>query len=369
MIRQWSGELRKRLTSLLKEEEYRYTRPHRGRVYEATILSIGEHDVVVDLSTKRDGIVPPKDLELIDDETYLESLTVGDRVPVVVLSPRGREGEVVVSLNKGLQKQDWLRAQDLVESEEVIEAEVVDFNRGGVVVQFGRLHGFVPNSHLASIRRGMRGRALREAKANLVGQTLSLVVKEVNQGRRRLVLSERVAELHKREQLLETLTAGKVRTGTVSGLTDFGAFVDLGGVDGLIHISELDWQHVNHPAEVLEVGDEVEVYVLDVDRERERISLSRKRLLPDPWFQVTEKLDKGDIVEGTVTSVVDFGVFVDVGKGVEGLIHTSEIPGNGATRPDLEVGSVVPVEVLHVDRRQHQIALGLPEAEAVPEGA
>jgi small subunit ribosomal protein S1 len=369
MMGQWGGELGKRLTSSLKKEEYRYTRPRRGKIYEATILSIGEYDLVVDLGTKRDGIVPPKDLDLIDDQAYIESLNVGDRVPVVVLSPRGREGEVVVSLNKGLQQQDWLRAQDLMESEEVIEAEVVDANRGGVVVGFGRLRGFVPNSHIASIRRGVRGRSLREAKANLIGRTLSLVVKEVKQGRRRLVLSERVAELHKREQLLETLTPGEVRTGTVSGLTDFGAFVDLGGVDGLIHISELGWQHVNHPSDVLEVGDEVEVYVQDVDRERERVSLSRKRLLPDRWFQVTERLDKGDVVEGTVTSVADFGVFVDIGEGVEGLVHISEIAGNGAARPDLEVGSLVPVEVLNIDRWKHQIALGLPEAGAVPEGA
>jgi small subunit ribosomal protein S1 len=268
----------------------------------------------------------------------------------------------VASLNKGLQQQDWLRAQDLLESEEVVEAKATDFNRGGVLVSFCRLQGFVPNSHVTSLPRGVRGRRLRKAKAELVGQTLSLVVIEVNQRRRRLVLSERAAERQKRQRLLEELTEGEVRTGIVRNLVDFGAFVDLGGLDGLIHISELDWKYVHHPSEVLSVGDEVEVYVLDVDRERGRVALSRKRLLPDPWHRVAEELREGDLVDGTITNVVPFGVFVEVGEGVEGLVHTSRIPDCGADGPSLEAGSPVTVRVLNVDAWEHEIGLSLQKA-------
>jgi small subunit ribosomal protein S1 len=349
---------RQRLAKLIKND-YSYTRPRRGEVREAVVLSIGENDVVVDLGTKRDGIVPPKDLELLDDE-YRASLQVGDHVPIAIRKTWGRrDGAIEVSLNKGLEYKDWLRAQDLLDSGKVFEAEVTEFNRGGVIIPFGPLRGFVPNSHLTSIPRGCRGKRLKEEKTKLVGQTLSLVVIEVNQRKRRLVLSERNANRRKRQQLLEELTEGEVRTGIVRNLVDFGAFVDLGGLDGLVHISELDWKHVGHPSEVLSVEDEVEVYILSVDRERKRIGLSRKRLLPDPWNSVIESLHEGDVVEGTVTNVVDFGAFVDLGKGIEGLVHTSEMPDGKATCPHLERGSPVTVRVLGINEWKRQIALRL----------
>jgi small subunit ribosomal protein S1 len=355
------ANLKQRLAANLKGGDYDYVRPRRGEVRKATILSIGENDIVVDLGAKRDGIILPRDLDLVDDEEYVAGLEVGDRIPVVALRNRDRTDGIVVSLNKGLQQQDWLRARDFLESEEIVEARVQDLNRGGVVVPFGRLRGFVPNSQLVSIPRGLRGNRLREIKSALVGQVLSLVVIEVNQRRRRLVLSERPARRRMRQKLLQELTKGGVRTGIVRNLVDFGAFVDLGGLDGLIHISELDWKHVDHPREVLSVGDKVEVYVLDVDRERERVALSRKRLLEDPWHRVTAHLSEGDVVEGTVTNLTTFGVFVDVGEGVEGLVHTSEIPHYLAASSDLGAGSPVTVRVLNVDRWQRRIALRLHE--------
>jgi len=352
--------LKQRLAALIKGD-YDYTRPRRGEVHEAVILSISENEMIVDLGTKRDGIVPRKDLESLDD-AYRASLEVGDRVPVVVLKESAHHEGILVSLKKG---QDWLRAQELLESGEVLEAEVTRYNRGGVLVAFGRLRGFVPNSHLTSVRPGSRGRRLRQAKSELVEQTLSLVVIEADQQRQRLVLSERAVGQRRHQQLLEELTEGEVRTGIVTNLVDFGAFVDLGGVDGLIHISELGWKHVNHPSEVLSVGDEIEVYVLNVDRERERIALSRKRLLPDPWQRVTATLDEGEVVEGTVTSIASFGAFVEIGKGIEGLVHTSEMPGGQATCSDLEPGALVTVRVLEIDEGERQIALRLQNAEVL----
>jgi len=344
--------------SILIESDYDYARPRRGQIRHAVVLSVGENDVIVDLGTKRDGIVPRRDLELLD-ETYRTGLQAGDHVPVRVLTPSGRHDELIVSLKQGLDQQDWLRAQEYLESGEVCEAEVTEVNRGGAIVSFGRLRGFVPNSHLTSLPSGLRRDCLQQVKSELVGQTLSLAVIEVDQQRRRLVLSERVARRRKRQQLLEELTEGEVRTGVVCNLVKFGAFVDLGGLDGLIHISELAWQHVIHPGEVLSVGDEVEVYVLSVDRERKRIGLSLKRLLPDPWPLVANRLRVGQVVEGTVTTVVEFGMFVDLGEGVEGLAHTSEMPGGETSYAELEAGSPIKVRVLEIDRWRRRIALGL----------
>jgi len=350
--------LRQEQFSTLIEGDYDYARPRRGQVRQAVVLSVSENEVIVDLGAKRDGFVPRRDLELLDD-AYRASLQPGDRVPVSILDASGPRGEIVASLNQGLAQQDWLRAQEFLESGDVCQARVTEVNRGGVIVPFGRIRGFVPNSHLTSVPRGLRGDRLRRAKSDLVGQVLSLAVLEVDQRRRRLVLSERVAGRRQRQQLLATLTEGEVRTGVVRNLVEFGAFVDLGGVDGLIHISELDWRHVEHPSEVLSVGDEVEVYVLSVDRERERIGLSRKRLLPDPWPLVAKRLHVGQKVEGTVTNVARFGVFVDIGDGVEGLVHVSEIPGGDASCAGLEPGSPVTVRVLKIDQWRQRIALSL----------
>jgi small subunit ribosomal protein S1 len=246
-----------------------------------------------------------------------------------------------------------------LESQEPIEATVEDVNRGGVVVSFGRLRGFVPGSHLTSLPRGLRGERREQAKKELVGRSLWLTVLEVVTYRKRLLLSERAARQQRRRQVLEELAVGQERTGTVRSLVNFGAFVDLGGVDGLIHVSELAWARVRHPSEVLSVGDEVQVYVLSVDREKERVGLSRKRLLPDPWPTVTEGLRPGDVIEGTVSSVVSFGAFVRLGDGVEGLVHVSEMPDGEQTRSGLEPDTPVQVRVLKVDPWRRRIGLSL----------
>jgi small subunit ribosomal protein S1 len=366
MMDQQEGDWQEQRFSALIEGDYSYNRPRRGQLCYATILSVGENEVIVDLGGKRDGIVRRTDLELLDD-TYRTSLQVGDRVPVCVLDVSGSGGELVVSLNQGLAQEDWLRAQELLESGGVCQGEVIDVNRGGVVVQFGRLRGFVPNSHLMSVPRGARGARLQQAKRDLLGQSLSLAAIEVDQRRRRLVLSQRAADWRRRQQLLAELIEGQVRRGVVSNLVDFGAFVDLGGLDGLVHISELDWKHVTHPREVLSVGDEVEVYVLKVDRRRERVGLSRKRLLPDPWPDVAGRLQPGQGVQGTVTNVVEFGIFVDVGEGVEGLVHNSEIPEGRDAYPAPEPGSPITVRVLEINRWRRRIALSLRDVvDAMP---
>lgn len=359
-VDQEEEEKQPRWWKLFTEGDYGSERPHRGDVYEATILSVGEHDILVDVDGKRDGIVLERDLENVD-ESYLEDLNVGEKIPVRVIKIPFNRNAIVVSLKQGLEHQDWIRAQELMESKEVVHVEVVGTNKGGVLAPFGRIQGFIPNSHLTAIPRGARRERRREMKQELIGESLSVTVIEVNQRRRRLILSERVASARKREELLELLHEGAIRTGIVSNIVDFGAFIDLGGVDGLLHISEIAWDHVRHPSDVLEVGEEVEVYVLDVDRERERIALSRKRLLPDPWEKVTATLGRNDVVEGRVTHVTDFGAFVDLGEGVEGLVHVSEMPDGEQTLSALVPSTNVKVRILHIDPLQQRISLRLEE--------
>lgn len=363
MDQQLAAVQQEQFTTLF-ESECDYARPRRGQIRQAVVLSVDENEVIVDLGCKRDGIVPRRDLEMLDD-VYRTGLQVGDHVPVRVLTPSSRRDELIVSLKQGLVQQDWLRAEEYMENGEVCEAKVTGVNRGGITVLFGRLRGFVPNSLLTSVPRSMRGERLHQAKSDLAGQTLSLVVIEVNSRRRRLVLSQRAADWRSRLQLLEELTEGDIRTGIVRKLVSFGAFVDLGGIDGLIHISELDWKYVTHPREVLGVGDEVEVYVLNVDREHERVGLSRKRILPDPWISVTERLQTGQVVEGTVTGVADFGFFVDLGEGIEGLVHVSEMPDGEANQAELGPGDPVKVRVLEIDRQRRRIGLSTRGIERV----
>jgi small subunit ribosomal protein S1 len=343
----------------LIEDEYAYNPPRRGRFYEAVILTIAEKGIIVDLlGTKRDGIIPSRDLEGLD-QNQRASLQEGDRIPVVVLKEAGQRDDVIVSLNQGLEREDWTRARQLQDSEGIVQAPVTGVNRGGVLASLGRLQGFVPNSHLTSVPRGLCKERQQEAKARLVGQTLSLVVIEVVRRRRRLVLSERQAGRRRRTQLLGELNEGDIRTGIVCNLTDFGAFVDLGGIDGLIHVSELDEGYVKHPGDVLQVGQEVQVYVLDVDKERERVSLSRKRLLRDPGLQTAIALPAGELVKGTVTAVSPFGLFVDIGQSVEGWVPMAELPKESSQLAKVEPGSQVTARVLEVDERQRQIALRL----------
>jgi small subunit ribosomal protein S1 len=343
----------------LLDGEYEYKRAARRQVRKATVIAMDDDEMIVDLGVKRDGVVPERDLRSLGDQ-YLGELQVGDQIPVYVLDASERRSEIVVSLKQGLAQQDWVRAEEMIESDELCEVEVRQANRGGLVVQFGRVDGFVPNSHLTSLPRGLRGERLAEAKAKLIGKTLMVAVIEAIPQRRRLVLSERVAQRQRRQQTLEELTEGESRTGIVRSIVDYGAFVDVGG---LIHISEMGWQHVRHPSEVLDIGDEVEVYILKVDRDRERISLSRKRLLPDPWPIVTDALHEGEVVEGTITHLAHFGAFIDLGQGVEGLAHVSTMPHGEQTLASLTPGDPIQVRVLGVDLWRRRIALSLQGAE------
>jgi small subunit ribosomal protein S1 len=342
------------------EDSYNFVPPARGDIRDAEILEIRESEIVVDLGVKRDGIIPPQDIERLDPD-FLESLQVGDIVPVYVLNPNDREGNLLVSLNLGLQGKDWQRARELLENQDVIEAEVTGYNRGGLLVRFGLLEGFVPASHTLDLKQGLNTEERREVMSSLIGEVIGLKVIEVNQGRRRLILSQREAQrewrMQQKKRLLDELNVGDVVTGQVTGIRDFGAFVDLGGADGLIHVSELAWHRVPHPSDVLEIGKEIEVYVLELDRDRQRIALSLRRTQPDPWEIVEQNYRIGQIVEGQVSNVVDFGAFVVLEDGIEGLLHISEMTDGTLVEPYsyLKRGDRVTVRIVRIEPGRRRI--------------
>jgi small subunit ribosomal protein S1 len=349
-------------------DAYDYAVPVRGQIVQGRIIDVNEDSILVDVGAKQDAIVPRKDLDRLD-EALRTSLSPGDPIAVYVMRTAKMGGQLLVSINRGLEQEDWKRAAELLESGEVLSLPITGQNKGGVLVQFGRLRGFVPNSHVPDLRKDA-GDLLKEQKDRLLGQEISVKVLEVDQARGRLVLSGRAARRERRLALLSQLPVGENVTGRVVNLVRFGAFVDLGGVDGLIHISELDWRRVEQPSEVLELGDEVEVKILKVDVERERISLSRRALLPNPWQDLATKYAAGDLVPGVVSHVRDFGAFVMLEEGIEGLVHTSEMDLAEAASPDElpQPGDKVVARVLTIEPDRERISLSLAQVDqdAVP---
>ena len=348
------------------KEEYDYKRPKRGDIRYAEVVRIDDAEIIVDIGGKREGVVPKYDLQKMGAEARAE-IEVGDKVPVYVLRPESADGNVIVSLNMARTVEDWRRAEKLLEEGDIFEGTVSGHNKGGLLVYFGQIRAFVPSSQLTTFARGNRGESRMDRLARMEGQKLMLKPIEVDSQRRRLVFSERAATRHWREKrketLLNELQEGDIRVGAVRNLCDFGVFVDLGGADGLVHISELSWRRVKHPREVLKVGDEVEVYVLRVDRKRRRIGLSLKRLKPDPWQLAEEKYHSGQIVKGAITNVVSFGAFARIEDGIEGLIHISELAdGDFSPRDLVKEGEEVYLKVLGVDAVRKRMSLSLKQA-------
>jgi small subunit ribosomal protein S1 len=341
----------------LLESSYAFMPPRRGEIRTATILQIDDREIIVDLGFKQDGIVPFQDLERLDPK-FRDQLEVGNDVPVYVLNPRDQDDNLIVSINMGLQRYDWETARELLKSEDVVTVTVTGHNRGGILVRWNRLEGFIPSSHLVSMNVTSDR---RDQMAELIGQELVVKVIEVDQDRRRLIFSEREAQKEWRAQqkarLLAELKEGDVVKGTVTGLRDFGAFVNLGGADGLIHVSELAWHRVDHPRDVLRVGEEIDVYVLNLDRESNRIALSRKRLLNDPWEDASERYHEGQLVEGTVTNVVDFGAFVALDNGLEGLLHLSEMGDGSLKEPHsyVQKGDRLSLRISHLEPEKRRV--------------
>lgn len=349
------------------QEGYDYKRPKRGDIVTGIILELHSDTVIVDIGVKREGFVPASDLKKLDEET-LEGLQVGNEVPVFIERPWNADGDLVVSIARGKEVQDWEEAQRLLESGEMVELQVDGYNRGGVTVKLGQIRGFVPSSHLVGLGRNLDPSERQLILSQKVGDVLRLNVLEVDRSRRRLVLSQREAERAyrrlRKQELLESLEIGQVVKGTVTSLQSFGAFVDVGGADGLLHVGEISHRRVSHPREMLSVGQELETAVIRLDKERKRIGLSLKALQPDPWQSVSERYYPGQLVEAVVTNVVDFGAFAELEAGIEGLIHISRLSDRPIKSP-IEVvatGDRAMLRVLRIDARRRRISLSLKDA-------
>lgn len=351
----------------LLDEAFAVTQVNRGEMLNGTVLHLDSQGAIIDVGLKRDGVVPRSDLDRLGDR--LDGLQPGTEVSVMVVQPEDAEGNLVLSVYQARQSVDWDRAEQYLKDSENFTAQVAASNRGGLIVPFGEVRGFVPASHVANLPRGLDEVERSERLAAYVGRSIELRVIEVNPVRRRLVLSEREAQRASRDQrkqhLLEELNEEDVVRGTVSGLRDFGAFVDLGGADGLVHISELAWHRVRHPSEVLSVGDEIDVQILRLDKEQMRIGLSLKRLKANPWDEVGETFEEGQLVEGTVSRVVSFGAFVELSTGIEALLHTSQISDPPPDDPSLAVfeGERLLLRVISIEADRQRMGLSLTEVD------
>jgi small subunit ribosomal protein S1 len=344
---------------------------NRGEIRDGIIARITPSEILVDVGAKSEGIISGKELEAIDQPTR-KSFTVGQEIPVYVIDPEDRNGNPILSYVRAREEKDWQTAEKLLQSQEVYASSIAGYNKGGIIVKIGNVRGFIPASQVsAQRRRRTEGIEAPEQKwGKMIGEAVQVKVIEVDRNRNRLILSERAASKETREMQKEKLLAeikpGDVRTGHVISLADFGAFVDIGGADGLVHLSEISWKRVNHPKEVLQVGQEVEVEVLNVDPVKKRIGLSIKRREADPWTLMQRKYQIGQLLQATITKLTKFGAFarIEGEDDVEGLIHVSELADGHVDHPKHVVseGQQVTLRVLKIDPDKRRIGLSLKRA-------
>jgi small subunit ribosomal protein S1 len=355
------------MADLLAQEEsiIRTVRP--GEIVKGVVARKRPTEILVDIGAKSEGIVEAKDLGNLSAEE-LAAIKVGDTIPVFVISVENDQEEthILLSLSQARVEKDWEEAERLFAGGQVIESTVIGNNKGGLIVSFGQVRGFVPGSQLVNAQ--FSGPTKPDRWNQMMGEKLSLKIIEVDRERNRLILSERAAAEEARKNkanLLADIKEGDVRTGRVTSLAEFGAFVDIGGVDGLIHLSELAWTRVSHPREVLKVGEEVKVHVLSVDRDQQRVALSLKRLQPEPWGQVFEYYQINQVVDAVITKLTNFGAFARIDDRIEGLIHISEISHKNITHPREAIaeGQTVQVRIIHIDPDRRRMGLSMKQVE------
>ncbi len=330
-----------------------------GDLVTGTVVSVERDEVLLDIGYKSEGVIPARELSIRKDADPGEIVQIGDKIEALVLQKEDKDGRLILSKKRAEYERAWVQVEEKFASAETVEGEVIEVVKGGLILDIG-LRGFLPAS-LVDLRRV-------KDLASFLGTRLECRVIEMDRNRNNVVLSRRVVleegRKHERQDILGKLAKGQILPGSVSSIVDFGAFVDLGGIDGLVHISELSWSHVNHPSEVVQVGDKVEVMVLDVDMNRERISLGLKQTQDDPWKQLVKQFPIGSLLEGKVTKLVPFGAFVEIGDGIEGLVHISEMAKGHVEKPEdvATVGMEVHVKVMDVDMDRRRISLSIRAA-------
>lgn len=332
-----------------------------GEIITGTVVQVNENEVMVNVGYKSDGIIPLHELSAESFASPEEIVKNGDKIDVYVLKIEDKEGNLILSKKRADIKKAWDEIENIYQNKDEIEAEVTEQVKGGLLANVKGLRGFIPASHVALHYVPDLG--------EYIGKKLKFKIIEVDKKKNRIILSHKIVmeeeQERKRKETWESIKEGQIIKGKVQRLTDFGAFVDVGGVDGLIHISELSWGRVNHPSEVVKEGDEIEVKVLGVDRERGRISLGLKQILPDPWENIEEKYKIGTIITGKVVKLVNFGAFVEVEPGVEGLVHISQISREHIAKPEdvLAVGQEIKAKILDITPEEHKMSLSIREAE------
>ncbi|HJX07105.1 MAG TPA: 30S ribosomal protein S1 [Actinomycetota bacterium] len=334
-----------------------------GDIVEGDVVKIDRDEVLLDIGYKSEGVIPAKELSIRHDVKPAEIVQVGEHMEALVLQKEDKEGRLILSKKRAQYERAWGKIEETMQSGQTIKGPVIEVVKGGLILDIG-LRGFLPAS-LVDLRR------VRDLQP-FVGQELEAKIIELDRNRNNVVLSRRAfleeSQSEGRKTFLQNLQKGERRKGTVSSIVNFGAFVDLGGVDGLVHVSELSWKHVDHPQEVVSVGQEVEVEVLDVDLDRERVSLSLKATQEDPWKEFERTSQAGAVIDGTVTKLVPFGAFVRVAQGIEGLVHISEISHEHVDAPEsvLSVGQEVQVKVIDVDVSRRRVSLSMRQVTSAP---
>jgi small subunit ribosomal protein S1 len=366
------------MEELLAEQESDIKSFKHGDVVEGNVVRIDKDEILVDIGAKSEGVVSNRELFGRHGGEGQAPLNIGDTVLVYVLQPESPEGHAVLSLRRAGLERKWRAMQEQFEAGVIIEAPVIDHNKGGLIVDCG-IRGFVPISQIVDFPRRPQNDQPRDAAQEIaeklqpfVGRKLRLKILEVNRKANRLILSEKVAlyeeRREKRDELFSSLQVGQKVSGTVRSIAPFGVFIDLGGIDGLVHKSELSWNKVNNPEAGYKVGDEVEAEVIDINHERGRISLSIRRLQPDPWHSTVADFKVGDVIDGTVTKLVNFGAFVRVRDGLEGLIHISELSHQRVAHPGdvVHEGQQLKLKIISLDSERHRLGLSLKQAEEPP---
>ena len=330
-----------------------------GQIVEGTVVKVDRDEVLLDIGYKSEGVIPARELSIRNDVDPSEIVSLGDAIEALVLQKEDKEGRLVLSKKRAQYERAWGTIEKIKEEEGVVSGPVIEVVKGGLIIDIG-LRGFLPAS-LVELRR------VRDLQP-YVGRTLEAKIIELDKNRNNVVLSRRAwleeTQKEQREDFLANLKPGEVRKGVVSSVVNFGAFVDLGGMDGLVHVSELSWKHVDHPGSVVQVGDEIEVQVLEVDLDRERISLSLKATQQDPWQEFATNHRVGELVYGRVTKLVPFGAFVQVGDGIEGLVHISEMSAHHVDLPEQVVtpGEELWVKIIDLDLQRRRISLSIKQA-------
>ena len=358
------------MADLLDAEEYNVDLPQRGEIRTGMIASVSPSQILVSIGAKSEGVIAGRALDDISPEVRA-TLEAGQEIEVYVMSPEDKHGNVVLSYTRAAEVKAWELVDDMLKSEEVYDGKVSGYNKGGLLVDVNGLRGFVPASQVSAVRRSMAVGATPEQRwGKMQGESIAVRIIEVDRERRRLILSERAAGNESRqsikERVIEDLEVGKTYTGRVTSLANFGAFVNINGADGLVHLSEISWERVKHPNEVLEVGQEVEVKVISIDEDKKRIGLSIRQLQNDPWKSRIDKFQVGQLIEGKITRLTKFGAFAQLEGDIEGLIHVSEISDQRVEHPkeELKEGDVVILRIIRIESDRRRIGLSMRKVDS-----